>query len=138
MAINWIKSNWTILAMLGGIGVYMIQTDRDTKNNFENIDKAISSIKDTATERANIADDRYAEQDKLNLPIRVANLESQVRDILVLIQRGQDRQEQTTAQIAEKLQNISIQVSVVASKVDDLKGGSPRKTNLLFSPRPMK
>lgn len=136
VALKWIKSNWTILSFLAVGAVYMIRTDSDIKNEFENIDVRFEQLSDKAEKRADVADKFYAAQRDLNLPIRVQNLETQVRDILVLIQRGQERQEASAAGINDKLQAISVQVNVVASKVDDLRADTPRKTNLLFTPRP--
>lgn len=136
VALKWIKSNWTILAMLGGVAVYMIQTDRDTKHAFENINMRFEQMSVKAEKRADVADEFYKRQADLNLPIRVQNLEAQVRDMMALLQRGQERQEASVAGINDKLQAISVQVNVVASKVDDLRADVPRKTNLLFTPRP--
>jgi len=127
MALRWIKSNWTVLAFLGGLAVYQVRNNNDTKHEFKNLNQDISEIKSTAAGRSQLADTFYRKVD--DLAPRVANIEKAQEQLVRLFERSVERAETSNEALRKDLQGISIQVSVVSSKVDDLRQTSPRKTS---------
>lgn len=127
MTLRWIKSNWTILAFLGGLAVYQVRNDNDTKHEFKNLNSDITEMRQTAAGRSQVADSFYKKVD--DLAPRVANIERAQEQFMRLFERSVERSEASNEALRKDLQGISVQVSVVASKVDDLRSVAPRKTS---------
>jgi len=127
MALRWIKSNWTILAFLGGLAVYQVRNDNDTKHDLKNLNQDIAEIKQTAAGRSQIADSFYKKVD--DLTPRVSNIEKSQEQLARMFERSVERADANSEAVRKDLQSISVQVSVVSSKVDDLRSSAPRKTS---------
>jgi len=131
LSLQWIKSNWTVLALLG----VMFLKGYDGLQEQKIQGKAIEGIHEQMEQRAAVADARYARDEAQakvdNLPNRVNMLEQQQQDFLNLFRQFQAGQVAQSEALRDGLADIKTEVRVVASKVDDLRSEAPRKTNLI-------
>lgn len=135
MPLQWVKSNWTIISALGLMawgGYSSIDAMRDTQISQG---RELIEIRKQMEERADVADRRYREANEdakaENLPNRVKILEAQqteFRDLFRQFQAGQIAQFEA---LKDGFADIKTDLRVVASKVDDLRSETPRKTNFI-------
>jgi len=131
MPLQWIKSNWTILAALGII--FLKGYDGLQEQKIQG--KDIESIRIQMEQRADVADARYAkdaaEAKADNLPNRVKMLEQSQQEFRELFRQFQAGQVAQFEVLRDGFADIKTEVRVVSSKVDDLRAEGPRKTNFI-------
>jgi len=130
MPLQWVKSNWTILTLLG----FMVLQGYDAVQEQKSQGHDIVEIRQQMDERAAVADKRYAEGEASekanNLPNRVAVLEQQQKEFREMFRQFQEGQVAQAAAFRDGFANLTTEVRVVSSKVDDLRETRPQKTSI--------
>lgn len=126
MALQWIKSNVTVLIAIGGLAVTGIVGVRDLQNKVEKIEESISAVKAKAEERSQVADAFYKRVQENNIPLRVKMLEDQLKEAREQFRQFQEGQTALIVAMRDGIADLKSDIKVVSSKVDDLRAEKPR------------